>query len=383
MASEDRPETSAVEPASGDWPDGDPGASGNGEPGAADQPSAHAATPGGTAAVEELFHDLEQSPYRFGFFQALRYIESVRPDKPRIGATLRAADDPIRIGQEPSLAFAPSTLSRFQLRPDGKPPRLEVNFLGMFGPNGPLPLHLTEYARQRIRNEHDPTFARFLDVFHHRMLSFFYRAWAAAEPVVQHDRPDTDRFACYVGSAFGLGMPSVQHRDAAPDLLKLHFAGHLSCQARYSQGLRDMVAEFLRLPGEIHEFVGQWLPLPDDYLLRLGESPSTGRLGVSTTIGARVWDCQQKFRIVLGPVDFSEFQRLLPGGESLRRLKALVRNYVGDQLGWDLNIILKKEEVPPLRLGYVGNLGWTSWLTSQTPAADAGDLVLEPPAQDA
>ena len=332
-----------------------------------------------TPAVERLFHDLEECPYRFSFFQALRYVEATLPDAPRIGASIKAADDPIRLAQEPSLTFAPSTLSSFKAGSDGKPARMEVNFLGMFGPNGPLPLHLTEYARQRIRNEHDPTFARFVDVFHHRMLSFFYRAWATAQPVVQHDRPDTDRFACYVGSVFGLGMPTTTNRDAAPDLLKLHFAGHLSCQARYAQGLRDMIAEFFQIPSEIQEFVGQWIDLPNDYLLRVGESPMTGRLGISTTIGARVWDCQQKFRVVLGPVDFSQFQRLLPGGDSLLRLQALIRNYVGDQMDWDLNVILKKEEVPPMRLGFVGNLGWTSWITSQTPTTDAGDLILSPP----
>ncbi|MCO6456062.1 MAG: type VI secretion system baseplate subunit TssG [Pirellulaceae bacterium] len=342
MASEDRPETPAVAP-----------------------------------VVEQLLEDLERDPYRFSFFQALRYLEAAYPDKPRVGCSLRPSDDPVRIGQEPSLAFAPSTLSAFRRDADGRPPRLEVNFLGMFGPNGPLPLHLTEYARQRLRTVHDPTFARFLDIFHHRMLGFFYRAWAAAEPVVQHDRPETDRFACYVGSLCGLGTPGLRRRDRMPDLVKLHFAGHLVCQTRYAQGLRDVVAEFFQVPGEIREFVGQWLELPNDYLLRLGESPSTGRLGISTTIGARVWDCQQKFRIVLGPIDFSQFQRLLPGGDSLKKLADIVRNYTGDQLGWDLQLILKKEEVPQLRLGYVGSLGWSSWLTSQTPTADVDDLILE------
>jgi type VI secretion system protein ImpH len=331
-----------------------------------------------TSPVDRLFQDLEESPFRFGFFQALRYVEAACPEKPRIGSSTKPADDPIRIGQKPSMAFAPSTLSAFDRSSSSGVPRLEVSFLGLLGPNGPLPLHLTEYARQRLRS-HDPTLARFLDVFHHRMLCFFYRAWASAEPTVQHDRPETDRFACYVGSLFGLGMESLRNRDKAPDLIKLHFAGHLSCQTRYAQGLRDMISTYFRVPGEIREFIGQWLDLPDTYLLRLGESPSTGRLGISTTIGARVWDCQQKFRIVLGPIDFSQFQRLLPGGDSLLRLTAIVRNYVGDQLGWDLQLILKKEEVPELRLGFVGNLGWSSWLLSEPLQEDVDDLILDPP----
>ncbi len=324
-----------------------------------------------------LFEALRRKPYAFHFFQALRRLECLCPDRPRLGKSLRLADDPVRLTQEPSLAFAPATLAAFDPGAEGRPPRLSEYFLGLFGPQGPLPLHLTEYARDRSRNHGDHTFACFADIFHHRILCLFYRAWADAQPTVSFDRPETDRFNVYIGAPFGLGMPSLWNRDAAPDLAKLHYAGRLVGQTRNPEGLQAILADFFNLPVTIENFVGHWLPLSETSRCRLGTSPTTGLLGVTAVIGERVWDCQYKFRIVIGPMPLEEFQRFLPGSDSLRRLVAWVRNYVGDQLLWDVNLILKREEVPPLKLGEETQLGWTTWLTSQPLDRDADDLKLD------
>jgi type VI secretion system protein ImpH len=328
-----------------------------------------------------LHEALRKSPWAFDFFQALRRLECVHADKPRLGRSRRPADDPVRLAQPPSLDFPPSTLATFDA--DGKaaadatvPPRLEVWFFGLFGPNGPLPLTLTDYAHDRLLHGHDPTFARFADIFHHRLLSLFYRAWADARPTVSFDRPDEDRFAGYVASLFGLGMEPLRNRDAMPDLAKLHYAGLLSAQTRHADGLRAMLADFFRLPVEIEAFIGHWITLPESSRCRLGESPATGTLGLTAVIGERVWDCQHQFRIVMGPLRLADYERLLPGGDSLERLAAVVRNYLGDELGWDLNLILKRDEVPPLQLGVGGRLGWTTWLTDRPLDRDADDLKL-------
>jgi type VI secretion system protein ImpH len=296
-----------------------------------------------------LLETLRRTPYAFHFFQALRRLECLYRDQPRLGKSIRLADDPIRLAQEPSLAFAPATLAAFKPGDDGSP-RLSEYFFGLFGPNGPLPTHLTEYVRDRVRNHGDRTFACFADIFHHRLLCLFYRAWADTQPTVCFDRPENDRFQVYVGAPFGLGMPSLWNRDAAPDLAKFHYAGRLVCQTRNAEGLRAILADFFKLPVAIETFVGHWLPLSEASRCRLGETPTTGLLGRTAVIGERVWDCQYKFRIVMGPMGLEEFQRLLPGSDSLRRLVAWVRNYVGHELLWDFNPILKKEEVPPLVL---------------------------------
>ena len=336
------------------------------------------ASPDRTSAYAvALVEALRREPHAFHFFQALRRLECLYRESPRLGKALRVSDDPVRLAQEPSLAFAPATLAAFAPGGDDRLPRLSVYFLGLFGPQGPLPIHLTEYARDRSRNHADATFGRFADVFHHRILGLFYRAWADAEPTVSFDRPETDRFNVYVGAQFGLAMPSLWRRDAVPDLAKYHYAGRLASQTRNTEGLEAILGDFFKLPVAVETFVGHWLPLDEVSRCRLGETAATGLLGLTAVIGERVWDCQHKFRIVMGPMSLREFQRFLPGGASLRRLVAWVRNYVGDELLWDVNLVLKKDEVPPLVLGQQSQLGWTTWLTSQPPPRDADDLNLD------
>ncbi len=331
-----------------------------------------------TSDVVALEQALQAQPYKFGFYQVLRRFECLYHKKPRMGASKRPVDDAVRLAQEPSLAFAPATLASFKSSKAGKPSELAVNFFGLFGPNGPLPLHLTEYARDRIRNSEDPTFSEFLDVFHHRMLSLFYRTWASAQPTVNFDRPGEDRFSVYTGALFGLGMPSLRNRDEIPDFTKLHFSGRLSSQTRNAEGLIAMINYFFKVPAMIEQFVGEWMLLPDSCRCQLGVSPETGSLGMNIAIGDYVWQCQQKFRIILGPLDLEDYERMLPTNDSSKRLRSMVRNYVGDSMNWDVNLVLKKEKVPPMKLGDNDLLGWNTWLGDLARDDDMRDLVLEP-----
>jgi type VI secretion system protein ImpH len=248
----------------------------------------------------------------------------------------------------------------------------------MFGPNGPLPLHLTEYARDRLRNKDDPTFSEFLDIFHHRMLSLFYRAWASAQPTVNFDRPDQDRFSVYTGALCGLGMPAFRNRDEIPDPAKLYFAGRLSPQARNVEGLVAMIKRFFSVPVAIEEFVGEWMKLPHSCRCRLGITTETCTLGINAVIGDFVWQCQHKFRITLGPLSYEEYEHMLPGRDSGKRLRAMVRNYIGDSMDWDVKLVLKTEEVTGVTLGQDDLLGWNTWLGHRTCDDDAHDLLLEP-----
>ena len=137
-------------------------------------------------------------PVTRDFYLTLRRLEIIHRDRPRLGEGVRVSEEPVRLGQKPTLAFEASTILATDPRKDGLPPRLEVGFFGVFGPNGPLPLHLTEYAHQRMHHSHDGTLVQFLNIFHHRMLTLFYRAWANSQPTVSRDRPDSDRFARFV-----------------------------------------------------------------------------------------------------------------------------------------------------------------------------------------
>lgn len=331
-----------------------------------------------TSSPLMLLKRLQDEPYRFGFFEALRQIECAYPEKARIGTSSRPVEDPVRFGQEPSMAFAPSTLSSLELSKKGFSPRLSVLFFGLFGPNGPLPLHLTEYARARMRNDGDATLARFADVFHHRLLSLFFRVWADAEPTVCLDRLDDDRFSGMVAAQIGIGTLALRDRDAMPDFAKLYFAGRLSSQTSSAEGLLAILRDYFHIPATLTQFVGEWLNMPAHSQMRLGMSRLTCSLGDTTTLGERVWECQHKFRLTFGPLSMEDYLRMLPGGTSLTVLIAIVRTYVGDEYNWDVCLILEKSEVRPTLLGEFGQLGWTTWLSDQAPDHDPDDLYLNP-----
>ena len=329
------------------------------------------------AAPAPFMADLAASPHAYEFYQVMRLLEALHPGRPRFGRSVRPTEDLIRLAQEPSVTHTPASRAGYEPGEQDRPDRLLVHFFGLFGTDGPLPLHLTEYARDRQRNQHDPTFARFIDLFHHRALSLFYRAWADVRPTVSFDRPAQDRFATYVGAMIGLGAASLRDRDAMPDLTKLHFAGHLALQTRHAEGLGKIMSAFFDMPVHVETFIGAWLRLPSADYTRLGDGAATAGLGRSALLGARIWTRQDKFRIVFGPLTLAQYERLLPGGLSFHRLIPIVRNYAGDVLIWDVNLILQREEVPPIRLGQSGRLGWTTWLMPRRSERDAADLFLD------
>jgi type VI secretion system protein ImpH len=327
---------------------------------------------------DNLIGELAKSPFAYDFFRAVRLLENQRRDLPRVGCSLSPAQDAVRFGQKPSLAFAPSTLENVEPGgPDGAV-KLFVRFFGMFGPNAPLPPHLTEYAHERILHHGDRTLAAFLDVFHHRLISFFYRAWAANQITLDLDRKDDQRFSLFVGSTFGLGGDAMWNCDSVQDWAKLHFAGRLACQARSAEGLEAILQEYFEVPAELQTFVGHWMDIPDDSVCVLGNSPQTGSVGVNTIVGLHIYDGQLKFRIRLGAMNFKDYERLLPGGKSFERLRQWVFNYCGEQYFWDAQLVLKAGEVPNTQMGHAGRLGWTTWLKSQPFTRDADDLVLVP-----
>lgn len=338
-------------------------------------------------SAQHLIQQLASDVERFDFFAALRILESHYADKPRLGTSLKAVDDPVRLHQIPELEFLASSLARFE---EDEPARLAVNFMGLFGPHGALPLHLTEYARERQRHHHDSTFVRFADIFHQRMISLFYRAWANARPAPHYDRPLEDRFATYVGSFLGIGAPAFLERDALADNAKLHYAAHFSAQTKHPDGLCSIIHDILQIPIHLDEFIGEWMPIEQREQSRLGQNPALSTLGQSALIGAQVWSCQHKFRLVLGAMNLSQYLSLLPGGRFLPQLVAMVRNYIGDEFVWDIQLILDNTQVPPeislkptseqseISLNGAAQLGWTMWLGPRQTQQPAADLILNP-----
>ena len=321
-----------------------------------------------------ILQEISKNPHKYGFYEAMRLIECYHKDKVRIGETLRPADDMIRLGQSSTSAFAPATLASAKVEANDIL-HLKVYFFGMFGPNGALPLHLTEYANDRVKNARDESLIHFMDMFHHRLLSLFYRAWANKEPTVHYDRPDQDRFHIYTGSLSGIGMPEMQDRDRMPDNSKMYYSGHMGAQTHHAEGLGSVLQSFFNVPVDIKEFIGEWLTIPEESCCYLGENLDAGKLGEDAVLGGKSWQRQYKFRVVIGPMDLDEYEGLLPGKDKLRLVSTIIKNYLGLELNWDVNLILKKQEIPKTCLGKYGQLGWSSWLHSHEPTTDSDGFL--------
>jgi type VI secretion system protein ImpH len=332
------------------------------------------ASPLTSERLEALVAALSADPHRFDFYQTLRRIECLEPDRPRLGRGPRPVDEPVRLGQDPDLSFAPASLASLELR-SGQRPRLLVRLFGLLGPNGPLPLHLTEYARERLRHAGDATFTSFLDIFHHRFLSFFYQAWAQAQPHVNRDRPKSDRFRVYVGAFIGLSRSAVRERDAVPDPAKLFHAWALIRQVRNPEGLVAILEHFFQVPVRIAEFMAQWMPIDPRERTFLGRDSAV--LGAGAVVGKRVWDRQHKFRVIIGPLTLRQYENFLPIGGDVQALIDWVRLYLSLELDWDVQLVLKAADVPELRLGRGVRLGWTTWVGRRRTERDADDLRLD------
>ncbi len=351
----------------------------------------HATDDAHTAALQQLLTEVALRPWDFDFYALMRRIDTLRPDAPVLGTALRPGQELLRLGQEPELDFAPAALARLD-QSDHRAPRLGVRFFGLLGPHGPMPLHLTEFVRERLHQRGDPTASRFLDIFHHRLLGLFYRAWAQSQPVVQRDRPQADRYASWLGACFGMSRLRPE-ADAVPETAKLHQAGLIGSRSRHPEALCKVLRQYFGVPVTLESHVGHWLALAADDRTRLGfarNRPERSQrppaaLGQSANAGHKVWDRQYRFRLRLGPLSLAQYQGFLPGGSAWQPLQDWVRLLAGLDLSWDAQLVLERSAVPEPRLDRRMRLGLTAWLGSggrrqgqRRPALDRDDLRLRP-----
>jgi type VI secretion system protein ImpH len=305
-----------------------------------------------------FIESLEKEPWRFDYFAVLRQFERMFAELPRIGDSTSRRDELVRLGQDPFMEFPAANLARVS-RQDGKPPTVYVKYMGLLGPQGPLPLSTTEEAYQYVLAQ-DNAFPRFLDVFNHRFIQLFYRAWADSRPIVQHDRPHDDRFIAYIGSAIGIGSRPYQSQDSIPDVAKLGFSGLLGAQAKSASRLTDAICGLFAVDAEVEEFVGTRLEIEAAEWTLLGQSFT--RLGDGALLGRTVFSVQDKIRVRIFTRDLAQYVRFLPTGELCEPLADLMFLYNGEQLDWDAELAIPAGAAEPVRLGRFGQLGWTSWM---------------------
>ena len=332
-------------------------------------------------SVGERLQAWSAEPWAYDFFAVMRRLEALAQPAPRWGRALLPGAEPVRVGQEPSLSFAPASFSRFEPAGPHTPPKLRQHFFGYLGPNGPLPVHLSDFIRERTLNRGDPTWLAFLDTFAHRFSLHFYRAWAQSRPAVASDRPDEDTFRRQAGALVGIGGASRQQRDEIHDDARLHFSGWLARRVHNAEGVESVLCAYFGVPVRLERWVGHWMAMPVGELTRLGRSnrnDASRMLGLGAALGRHVWDRQHKVRLHLGPLSLAQYRLLLPIGSARPVLQRWMQQLLGDELDWDAELALKKQEVPATRLGSRrGNaprLGWISWLGQRARACDAADV---------
>jgi len=329
-------------------------------------------------SLRRFWQRVADAPHAYDLYHLLRWLDARAGGRVPLGRATHPADEPVRLGQQPSLAFAPSTLACATAPRADVLPQVSIYSFGLFGPNGPLPLHLTEFARDRARNYDDRTLTAFADVFHHRLILLFYRVWADAQPTVSLDRREGARFDNYLASLVHLGLPALRRRDEIPDHAKYFMAAHLVRQTRNPEGLRQILRAYLGVPVEIVEHVPHWIPVGARQRTTLRTRANTQRLGAGAMLGIAALDAHAKFEIRVGPLSREAYLALLPGTRRARQLTNWVRQYIGLEWAWDLRLVLAADQVTGNTLGRDQPLGWGSWLGTRTRRCAADDLVYSP-----
>jgi type VI secretion system protein ImpH len=324
-------------------------------------------------------HSLNKEPFRFAFFRAIRILECMYPQREPIGTSANPSREVVRFGAHATLAFPASEIQSFTPEADeNTPARMVVNFLGLTGPLGVLPQPYTEFLLERL-NQKDTTLRDFFDLFNHRAISLFYRAWEKYRFTVGFESSaGEDRFSQYVSDLIGQGTEGLRGRLAFEDLALLRYSGLLNQRPHSAIGLEGIARDYFEVPAGVIQFTGSRIRLGADNHSMLGNQNT--ELGVNAILGEKVWDRQSRFRIRLGPLSLEAFRAFLPVSDSYLPLVQIVRMYAGMERDFDVQLILKAPEVPACQLQSEGEkgayLGWSSWLKTEAFRRDPEDTVL-------
>jgi type VI secretion system protein ImpH len=334
---------------------------------------------------EVLFHH----GYEFEFFQAVRLLARTFSNRREVGGTARPAEEFVRFSAIPadgrlSMVFPASAVHDIQKTIDSSyQPRMTVNFFGLSGTWGVLPFYYTDRMVAR-KTAKDETLAAFFDLFNHRLLALFYRAWEKHHPPILYElaaargeQPDTFTQSLY--DVIGMGTAGLRGRMGIEDETLLFYAGLIAQRPHSASALRGILRDYFSVAVEIAQCIGGWYRLEEADRCYLSEEMERNQLGEGAFIGDEVWDQQSRFRIRLGPVGLKRFVEFLPNSRATAKLVELTKYIVGLAIVFDVQVFLRASEVPYCRLDDEGfdapRLGWMGWLKTEEFAADAGDAV--------
>ncbi len=330
-------------------------------------------------AATEVGEKLRREPFSFDFFQAVRLLERFLPERTSVGRFAHPDTEVARFSVHPSLAFPASQIQAMDC-PENRPVEMTVNFMGLTGPQGVLPNPYTSLIIERLRAS-DSSPRDFLDIFNHRIISLFYRAWRKYRFDVAYEQDERDIFSRDLLSLLGLGSSGLRDRLKVSDDTLIYYSGLLAQRPRTATALQQILADYFEVPVEIEQFAGAWYRLDRGTQCRLAEENSeSGELGFGAVVGDEVWNQQSKVRIVLGPLTLERYVDFLPDGQSWEPLRSWVQFFSNDEWDFEVKLVLEREQVPACTLGAEGSsgpqLGWVSWVKSAPFRRDPDDTVL-------
>ena len=323
--------------------------------------------------VDSLLTRLFAEPWTFEFFQAVRLLEQFYPDRAPIGEFEEPRQESVRFTTSTSVGFPASEIQSLDA---GEPPRMAVNFLGLTGPQGMLPLAYSLYVAERVRAG-DHALKNFLEIFDHRILSLFYRAWEKTHVSFGYDRAGRDWLTRHLLDLVGLGTSAMQGRLPIPDSALLSYAGIFSTATHSAAGLEQMLADYFGVPVAVQQFVGAWYPLTRSSQSELGDETTASSLGLGAVAGDEIWDQQSRVRVRIGPVSREQYETFLPGGTAHEPLRAITRFYTNGQIDFEIQLVLARKDVPACRLDDATPLplSWCTWLRTTPMTRDPDDTV--------
>ena len=333
----------------------------------------------GLTPVQAFFKE----PFRIGFFQAVRLLRRMLPGRKPVGGFFPPASETARFVAHPSLAFPASEIQELSVPADSASPAvMQVNFMGLSSPQGVLPTPYTELILERAQKK-DNGLRDFLDIFNHRLISFFYRAWEKHHFFVPFELGEPDSITPLIMHLLGLGTDGLGKRQLVPDQALIFYSGLLAQKPRSAQNLKQLLADYFQVQVQIEQFVGKWVPLQkiDQTILDDFESPMQ-RLGFGAIVGDEVWDQQSTVRVKLGPLAQQQYLSFLPREESeaYRDLKALLKFWGNDALDFEVELILQGDQTPGFDLGKEQDggrlLGWTTWISNHPMERDPSEAIL-------
>lgn len=320
---------------------------------------------------------LREDPTSFSFFQAVRLLERGAPEsRTPVGQFAGPSEETVRFSANPSIAFPASEIQG--LEASGGSPEMLINVFGLIGPQGTLPYWYTLLVAEQLRARRTSLRA-FLDIFQHRIISHFYRAWAKPRSYVSFERGGADRVSHLLRALVGLGRSRDTGTSVLRDETILFYSGLLGSHRRSAVALEQLLSDYFGVPASVEQFAGGWYAVPDESLCRIGSGDDMTSLGVSALVGDEVWDPQMRVRIRLGPLSRPQFDAFLPTGRAWEELREMTSRFAGDEVDFEVLLVLARDDVPACVLddGERGvQLGWSSWLRTAPFAHDAADAIL-------